>query len=160
SGFAISFSKAWYEFRDSIARTVREPGARPLEAWRQLTRDGPFAFAPRWIGDSAITYSGGPGRQTFGAYRIDTAGSRHRLGRRNNSSANVPLRTGGLLYSQTEFTNPYQIRSDLFVQRGSHEDQLTHGKRLITADVRADGAIVAAQITPGATHLVRVSPDG
>jgi hypothetical protein len=159
SGFGISFSKAWSEFRDSIARAVREPGARPLEAWRPLTR-GPFAFDPHWLGDSALTYTGGPGRQTFGAYRIDTAGTGHRLGRRNSISANVPLPNDGLLYTQIEFTNPYQERSDLFVQRGRHEEQLTHGKRLVTADARPDGAIVAAQITPGATHLVRVSPDG
>ncbi len=158
--FGVSFSRAWGEFRDSIAKTIREPGARPLEAWRQLTRDGPFAADPRWLGDSAIIYSGGPGRQTFGAYRVDTAGARHRVGRRNNSSPNLELADGALLFSQIDFINPYQERADLVVQRGRSEHRITHGERLITPDLRSDGAIVAAQITPGATHLVRVSPDG
>jgi hypothetical protein len=160
SGFGVSFSKAWGEFRDSIARTIREPGARPLQAWRQLTRDGPYAFDPRWVGDTAILYSGGPGKQTFGAYRVDASGARHRIGRRNGSSPNLPLANGDLLYSQLEFVNPYQERSDLFVQHGTKQQRLTFDKRLTHPDVRADGAIVAAQITPGATHLVRVSPDG
>jgi hypothetical protein len=159
-GFGISFSRAWPEFRDSIARTIHEPDTRPLEAWRRLTLDGPFAFAPRWIGDTALIYSGGPGRETFGAFRVDMSGKQHRIGRRNNESANLPLANGDLLFSQLEFVNPYQQRTDLFLQRGRREIQITHGERLFSPDVRSDGAIVAAQITPGATHLVRVSPDG
>ncbi|HEV8446652.1 MAG TPA: hypothetical protein VGQ44_07520 [Gemmatimonadaceae bacterium] len=160
SGFGISFTKAWSEFRDSIARTIREPGARPLQAWRQLTRDGPYAFSPRWLGDSTILYSGGPGRQTFGAYRVDLSGKEHRIGRRNGISPNLGLANGDLLFSQIEFVNPYQERSDLYVQRGGSQHRITYGKRLTTPDVRADGAIVASQITAGATHLVRLSPDG
>jgi hypothetical protein len=158
--FGISFTRAWSEFRDSVAKTIREPGARPLEAWRQLTHDGPYAFYPRWLGDSAIIYAGGPGRQTVGAFRVDTAGTRHRIGRRNSFSPNLELPTGGLLYSQIEFVNPYQERADLFVQRGRAEHRITDGARLMNPDVRRDGAIVAAQITPGATRLVRVSADG
>jgi hypothetical protein len=72
----------------------------------------------------------------------------------------VRLADGSLLFSQLEFRNPYQDRSDLFVQRGKRERQLTHGARVTTPDVRADGAIVAAQIIPGGTRLVRVSSDG
>jgi Tol biopolymer transport system component len=56
--------------------------------------------------------------------------------------------------------NRYQERSDLWVQRDGHERRLTFGQRLTSPDVRADGEIVAAQITPGATRLVRVSADG
>jgi hypothetical protein len=159
-GFGISFSRAWPEFRDSIARTVQRPDANPLESWKRLTFDGPFAFDPRWIGDTAVVYSGGPGRQTFGAFRVDMSGKQHRIGRRNNASANVPLANGDLLFSQIEFVNPYQQRSDLVVQHGRREIQITHGQRLFSPDVRSDGAIVAAQITPGSTHLVRVLPDG
>ncbi len=160
NAFGISFSRAWGEFRDSVARTIREPGARPLEAWRPLTSDGPFAFDPRWIGDSAILYSGGPGKRTFAAYRVDTAGERHRVGRRNNESPNLRLPNGDLLFSQIDYVNPYQQRSDLYIQHGRADHQITRDARLFSPDIRHDGAIVAAQITPGSTHLVRVSPDG
>ena len=72
----------------------------------------------------------------------------------------MPVANGALLYAQTEFVNPYQERSDLWIQRGRRERQITIGQRLTTPDARADGEIVAQQIVPGATRLVRVSRDG
>ncbi|HTI64293.1 MAG TPA: hypothetical protein VL524_12280, partial [Gemmatimonadaceae bacterium] len=158
--FGVSFSRAWHDFSDSIARSVANLPSQPIAGWRQLTSDGVFVFAPRWLSDSSIVYSGAPGRQTFGAYRVTLAGKRTRIGRRNSQSANVPIAGGGLLYAQTDYVNPYQVRSDLWVQRRGRERQLTFGQRLTSPDARADGAIVAAQIVPGATRLVRVSSDG
>ena len=55
-----------------------------------------------------------------------------------------------MLFSQIDFVNPYQQRSDLWIQRGGHEHRLTFGQRLTSPDARADGEIVAAQIIPGA----------
>lgn len=159
-GFGVSFSTAWRAFSDSIKRSLPATTPSPLDGWRQLTNDGVFVFAPRWLSDSAIIYSGSPGRQTFGAYRVSLTGKRTRIGRRNGSAPNVPFGAGALLYAQTDFVNPYQIRSDLWIQRGRRERQLTHGERLASPDARADGEIVAAQIIPGATRLVRVSRDG
>ena len=158
--FGVSFSRAWKDFRDSIARSVSAVPSTPLEGWRELTRDGVYVFAPRWLSDSSIVYSGTPGRESFGAFRVDLAGRRTRIGRRNSQSANVPLADGSLLYAQIDFVNPYQARSDLWTQRGGRERQLTFGQRLTAPDARADGEIVAAQIIPGATRLVRVSRDG
>src|SRR6185369_140291 len=83
-----------------------------------------------------------------------------RIGRRNGRSPNVPLGNGEFLYSQVDFTDPYTQRSDLWIQRGRREHQLTVGQRLTSPDARADGEIVAEQIIPGATRLVRVSRDG
>src|SRR4029079_10092515 len=123
-------------------------------------RDGAFVYAPRWLSDSAIVYSGTPGKESFGAYRIGADGKRTRIGRRNSRSPNLPLADGSLLFAQLDFVNRYQERSDLWVQRDGHERRLTFGQRLTSPDVRADGEIVAAQITPGATRLVRVSADG
>jgi len=115
----------------------------------------------RRLGESSIVYSGTPGRESFGAYRVDVNGKRTRVGRRNGRSANVPFDNGALLYSQLDFVNPYQERSDLWVQRGGSEHQLTHGQRLATPDARAsDALIVATQVIPGATRLVLVSRDG
>src|SRR5262249_39515186 len=125
-----------------------------------LTRDGVFVFAPRWDGDASLIYSGAPGRESFGAFRVGLDGRRARIGRRNSQSANVPLADGSLLYAQIDFVNPYQQRSDLWVQRGGRERRLTSGARLTAPDARADGAIVASQIIPGGSRLVRVSPDG
>ena len=158
--FGETFSRGWKEFRDSVGRSIRAESAAPLAGWEQLTRDGTFVLAPRWLSDSAIVYSGTPGRESFGAYRVGLDGKRKRIGRRNNRSANVLLPDGSLLFAQLDFVNPYQERSDLWIQRGGHEHQLTFGKRLTSPDARGDGEIVAAQIIPGATRLVRVSADG
>jgi len=68
-GFGVSFSSAWREFSDSVARSIRASPAPPLAGWRELTRDGVFVFAPRWLSDSSIIYSGAPGRESFGVSR-------------------------------------------------------------------------------------------
>jgi hypothetical protein len=158
--FGKSFTTAWREFSDSVARTIRVETAPPLERWRQLTTEGVFVFAPRWMRDGSIVYNGTPGRETSAAFRVDMTGERTRLGRRNSRSPNVELANGSLLYSQLDFTNPYEQRSDLWIQQGRHERRITVGARLASPDVRADGQIVAEQIAPGATRLARVSPDG
>ncbi|HEX4684703.1 MAG TPA: hypothetical protein VH277_18440, partial [Gemmatimonadaceae bacterium] len=158
-GFGVSFTRAWREFADSVTRTIG-PQRPPVPDWRDLTRDGVFVYTPRWLGDTAIVYSGAPGRESFGAYRVNLDGKRTRIGRRNSRSANVPLGNGQFLYSQIDFVNPYQQRADLWVQRGRHEHRLTFGQRLTNPDVRADGLIVSEQIVPGATRLVLVSRDG
>ncbi len=160
AGFGVTFTTAWREFRDSVARSVATAATAPLANWRQLTNDGVYVFAPRWTSDSSIIYSGAPGRESFGAFRVDLNGKRRRVGRRNSQSPNVPFGNGEYLYAQLDFVNPYQQRSDLWVQRGHREHQLTFGQRLTDPDARADGAIVAQQIIPGATRLVRVSHDG
>ena len=158
--FGKTFTTAWREFSDSVARTIRVETAPPLERWRQLTSEGVYVFAPRWTPDGAIAYSGTPGRETMAAFRLDVDGRRTRLGRRNSRSPNVPLPNGAYLFAQLDFTNPYEQRSDLWIQQGRRQRQITFGQRLASPDVRSDGEIVAEQITPGATRLVRVSPDG
>jgi hypothetical protein len=157
--FGVSFSRAWRDFRDSIARSV-PASVDPLAGWRQLTADGNYVLSPRWLNDSAIVYSGTPGRESFGAYRIDVSGKRTRIGRRNSRSPNVPIGPNRFLFAQSDYVNPYQVRSDLWTADHGHERQLTFGQRLVTPDVRGDGEVVAQQIIPGATRLVRVSRDG
>ena len=158
-GFGLSFSRGWKQFEDSVAKSISPDPRLVLPGWRELTHDGVYVFAPRWQSDSSVIYSGAPGRETFGAYRVDLDGKRTRIGRRNSRSPNVTLDDGSLLYSQLGFVNPYQERSDLWIQRGGREHQLTFGQRLTSPDARADGQIVAVQILPGATRLVLVSKD-
>ncbi len=159
AAFGISFSTAWRQYSDSVRRSVGE-FAPPMDGWRDLTRDGAFVIAPRWIGDSALVYTGTPGRESFGAYTVDLNGKRRRIGRRNSRSPNVPLGDGRYLYAQSDYVNPYQVRSDLWIQERGRETQLTFGQRLTVPDVRVDGEIVAQQILPGTTRLARVSRDG
>jgi hypothetical protein len=162
-GFGVSFSQAWREFRDSVEKSVNHSDPSTslgMTSYRDLTRDGTFVLAPRWLDDNSLIYSGTPGRESFGAYRVDLNGKRTRVGRRNSRSPNIALSNGDLLYSQIDFVNYYQSRSDLWTQHGGREHQLTFGQRLTSPDARADGEIVAQQILPGTTRLVRVSRDG
>jgi hypothetical protein len=161
--FGTTFHRAWAELRDSLTREAGVPRP-PLPGWRDLTPPSLAASLPRWLTDSAIVYTGATTRDIYGAYRVHVAdGPRSRpkpLGRRNSPSANVPLREGGLLYSQLDFADPYHIRSDLYLDRNRRTRRLTRGARLSSADARADGSIVAAQVVPGGARLVRVSADG
>ncbi len=157
--FGISFENAFRDWSDSLSRAVTASSA-PLPGWRTLTRDGRFVEAPRWMGDSAIVYAASTGREVPSAYSVLLDGKIRRLGRRNGLDANVPLASGGILYSQPDYTDPFHVRNDLYVSLDGHDIQLTHGARLAQPDARRDGQIVAVQSLPGSTRLVRVSPDG
>ncbi len=170
--FGISFSDAWDEWGDSLYAATESWGARtptlggtgdptaPLAAWRELTREGRYAFYPRWRDDSTLVFAASTGRELPGAYQVGLDGRRRRLGRRNAVDPNVPLADGGLLFSQPDYVSPYTVRSDLYVQRGSRVERLTHGGRLASPDARADGAIVAVRAGLGTTQLARVTRDG
>ena len=131
-----------------------------MPGWRELTTHGWFATSPRWVNDTTLVYTGSDGRETNAAYLLTTSGVRTRLGRRDTREASVPLADGSFLYAQLDFTNPEEVRSDLYVERNGRATRLTHGARLIQPDVRADGEIVAVQLGPTRASLVRVSADG
>ena len=159
--FGVSFSTAWREFRDSVARDARIAGA-PMPGWRDLTTDGWDVLFPRWRADSTILYTAITGRDVTGLYSVDLDGRRRRLGRRNSLEPNVQRPDGSLLFAQPDFIDPYHVRSDLYTSDadGRNERRLTKGARLSHPDSRADGAIVAVQAVPASTRLVRVSADG
>lgn len=157
--FGISFHDAWREWRDSLAAhslTARPP----LAGWRDLSPDGRVAFFPRWLDSTSLVYAASNGYSSPGAYVADTSGAVRRIGRRNDASINTPLPGGSLLFSQLEFTDPYHVRADLYVQRDDKQQRLTHGARLAQPDARSDGAIVAVRYGGATTQLVRVSSDG
>ncbi|AHG90382.1 WD40-like beta Propeller containing protein [Gemmatirosa kalamazoonensis] len=169
AAFGLSFTDAWRAWRDSV---VRDVGARrDTSAWRELTRSGWFVESPRWADARTLLYGANDGRSVPALERVDVAGDRRRLGRRNSLSPNVPLPGGRVLFAQTDFTDRFEVRSDLWVQDASVGDpgfgaasrgqrRLTRGARLTSPDARADGSIVAVQSAAGLTWLVRVSPDG
>ncbi len=160
-GFGVTFSRGFTEWRDSLMRGVAMLSkAPPLPNWHQLTNDGALVGFPRWASDSILVYTGTPGRDANSAYRIDLTGKRTDIGLRNSRTPNVRLPDGSLLYGQLEFRSLYQEPTDLFIERNGRETRLTTGARLSTPDARADGEIVAIQIVPGGTRVVRVSRDG
>ena len=157
-GFGIPLRRAWRAWSDSVqADAATTPDSSPFEA---LTRTMWLAQTPRWRDGTTLLVGLNPGREVPGAYTIGVDGAMRRLGRRNDLSPQVPMADGSLLYSQIDFTDPYQVRSDLYVSRGGEERRLTHGARLFRPDARADGAIVAVQGRPGTTRLVRLEADG
>lgn len=157
--FGMSFQTAWEHWRDSLALEMATPHD-VMPGWRQLTHDGRLALFPRWIGDTTLVYAGDKGREIPSAYEVTLSGHETRLGRRNGISPNVRMADGGLLFSQPDFTDPYHIRNDLYVERNGSVTRLTTGARLTTSDVRADGEIVAVQYTPATTRLVTLSRNG
>jgi WD40-like Beta Propeller Repeat len=157
--FGVSFSQAWRSWSDSVTRTAGDP-VLPAAGWRYLTAGGGIAAYPRWADDTAITYTGTTGRESLGAYSVTLDGTTQRVDRRNSESPTLVTPEGEQLFTQLEFTDPYHIRSDLFVQRGRHTVRLTRNARLTTPDRRADGRIVAVQTLAAATRLVTLASDG
>lgn len=156
--FGSTFDAAWRAIRDS-ARAAAGPSRPPLPEWRPVLSGWQNVEPPRWR-DSTLLVTAGSGKEVTEAYAIDASGRRTRLGRRDGGGPNVPLPGGGLLFAQYHYDGPYQVRSDLYVQRGNDQRRLTDGARLTQPDARGDGEIVAVHGMPGTTVVVRVSADG
>jgi len=157
--FGISFENAFRDWSDSLSRTA--PSATtPIPGWVQLTDDGRYAESPRWNSDSSIIYSASNGRESPALYSARFDGTIENLGRRNGLEVNVPLPNGDIVFAQGDYIDPFRYRSDLYRSHAGHDTQLTHGARLARPDARADGEIIAVQLTPGTTQLSRVSYDG
>ena len=167
--FGRSFTAEYATWAESILK-ASPPRSPPLPGWRDLTVDGAYAAFPRWLSDSMLVYTGTPGRESYGAYKLqlrspvfglESPAPRQRIGRRNSRSPNSVLPDGSLLYSQLEYTSPYTVRSDLYIDRKSGGTRrLTHGARLAFPDVRHDRLIVAVNTLPAGTRLAIVSADG
>ena len=169
--FGRTLNKEWKSFADSLLRSAETAPATPaMPGWRDLTVDGAYAAFPRWLNDSSLIYTGTPGRESYGAYTLALQTPltdprsrviRDRIGRRNSRSPNSLLPDGSLVYSQLEYTSPYNLRSDLYASPpGKRPRRLTRDARLAFPDARADGRIVAVQTIPAGTRLALVTPDG
>ncbi len=130
--------------------------------WRELSTAGMYADSPRWRGRDSVIWSASNGREVAGVYVADvhSGAAPRRLARRNALDVNVPAGGDRVIFAQTELRDPYTVRSDLWVAHNGTERQLTDGARLLQPDVRADGAIIAVQLSPARTRLVRVAADG
>lgn len=156
--FGMSFERAWRQWSDSLLKiTPRDPGA--LAQWRDLTRDARVTSYPRWTGDTILA-SVANGKESVAMFAVYADGRRTSRGRRNAIQANVPMPDGSILFAQPEYLSPYEIRTDLYLQRGDKQVRLTRGARLRTPDANGAGRILAVQAVPGTTRLVLVSGDG
>src|SRR5256714_1691957 len=159
AAFGESFQTAWQHWRDSLVLEMKTPH-QVMPSWQQVTSGGRVALFPRWLGDTALLYSGDKGREMPAAYSVALNGREKNVGRRNGTGANVRLADGGILFSQPDYLDPYHLRQDLYVQRGDDQIRLTRGARLSSVDVRADGEVVAGLDVPATTRLVRISSRG
>ncbi len=157
--FGISFEDAWRHWRDSVTHAVvAAPDPHPL-AVRTLSREGYDAEHPRWVDSTHVIYGTDTERDVPGAYEVTVTGDERRLGRRNGVAYNVPT-LDGVVYSQLEYTSPYDLRIDLYRHAHGHDTRLTHGARLTNPDVRRDGRIVAVWVHSASSQLVLVSRNG
>lgn len=169
-----SFGKTFYgsfaSYRDSLPRARSTPTRSDFESWAPLeggTNDGNWNAAyPRWRTNDTLEWVASNGRDLTGLYRkvvpdsetIDNPTPIVRLSRRNSLDVNSPAARGGTVYSQYDYSDPYTLRSDLYVHDSTGDSRITHNARLIHPDVREkDGAIIALQLFEGGTRIVRVN---
>ena len=105
--FGTTFTRAWDQFRDSVARSIRvETSCRSSGgASSRATACSCSRRAGRPTARSSTAARPAAKRSPHSASTWD--GRRTRVGRRNDRSPNVPLADGSFLFSQPDFTNPY-----------------------------------------------------
>lgn len=158
SVFGTSFENAWREWSDSLVRSSLH--SEPVPGWRDLTREGRYIAAPRWLNDTTLIYTAATGKEVPGAYTVTTSGRRSRLERRNSLDASASRSDGSIVFAQPEYIDAFHYRNDLWVSRDGHQRRLTRGARLSQPDVGHDGKIVAIQELTGTSRIVLVSADG
>jgi hypothetical protein len=157
--FGISFEDAWRQWRDSVTRAIAATPDPHALALRTLSREGYDAEHPRWVDSTRIIYGTDTERDVPGAYEVTLGGREERVGRRNGVNYNVPTKDG-IVYSQLEYTSPYDLRIDLYRTTRGHDVRLTHGARLANPDARSDGRIIAVWVHDGSSQLTLVSSNG
>ncbi|MHB8838631.1 MAG: hypothetical protein ACYC7F_06720 [Gemmatimonadaceae bacterium] len=173
AAFGTTFAAQWKHFADSVTRAVRDGGSsagansganvasaplHPLTTASWVTR------YPRAAADGRILFTASNGRDETALYELPPSleGPPRRIARRNSLDANVALSDGRIVFAQSDWADPWRLRSDLWMREtNGREHRLTHFARLFTPDARErDGAIVAVQVVPGTTRLVRVDASG
>jgi Tol biopolymer transport system component len=163
--FGVSFADLARRWQDSLTRTVRAAAVdADLSRWDVVSDAGFYAAAPRWLNADALIWSASNGREVSGLYVHDLrAQHTRREAWRNSLDVQAPQpghEASRLVFAQLERRDPYVLHSDLYERVNGQDRRLTVGARLSAPDVRGDGHIVAVQVVPGSTRLVRVSPEG
>jgi len=167
AAFGIGFDSAFRLFTDSLRRQALMAQSRGDA--RILSKGGWDAERPRWLDATHLIYAGDDARDVTALREIDvTSGTTRFVARRNSVEASTPIAHGARVFTQFDLTDPYTLRGDLYLERDGATTRLTEGARLTQADVfetaPANGAaplaIVAAQLEPGASRLVRLEVNG
>jgi hypothetical protein len=163
--FGESFTDAWKEWeaelRERYAQESADLEARaPLTVGEVLTHEGQYALnpAPAPSGEE-VAFSRYDSRSDTQLRILSPSTGESRKLTRLNRLANLSWTPQGtILFSQTEFTDPYRLRGDLYLaERDGGVERLTRGGRLDHPDVAPDGRVaVAIQEEGGTTRLVRV----
>lgn len=168
TGFGISFDSAHRRLVDSISRALLAPSTG-MTALTRLTTRGWLTQRLRWTDDRHLIFGSGDGRDVPALREVSTNGVSRLVARRNTLDVTSPLPDGARVFSQLDFTDPYTLRADLYLEWPHRTKRLTTGARLMQPDARWPAAnppssqvvdIVAVQLVPGASRLVRVRYDG
>lgn len=179
TAFGLSFNSLYEALRDSVlqlqprndldgalvdARNIqRARNVGSLSNWHIVSNDGWYAGPPRWVGSDTLVWTASTGKIVTSLLRasISDKAKPIKVARRNSLDVNAALGQW-LVFAQQEYTDRWVVRSDIYAQNvsGGPEMPLTKGARLISPDVRFDGAIVAVQLGPNTSRLVRVQVSG
>ncbi len=165
NSFGISFDSAWRAWTDSIRRNAFSLASKSTPV-RDLTSRGWTAERIRWLDPTHIGYANDDGR-SLPAFRevATTGGPPQLLEIRKTLDITSVLPNGARVFAEADYTDPYTLRNDLYVEHDGTTRRLTYGARLMQPDARLEGGsgpgldIVAAQVMPGADRLVRLRVD-
>lgn len=159
-----SFTDVYHAWRDSLRSAHPQGSATAQELPRALTSHEFTAAYPRFdpLADGVIHYVADDGRQNPGRYVLSLQDvdqvRRRREGRRNTVDTHVPVGGAIGVHAEWDRTDPYSVRSDLYVSRGARRSRRTVDGRISHPDAHAaSGTIVAVRTRPGTTELVLMS---
>jgi hypothetical protein len=163
--FGVSFSDAWEEWKGELEgrylslRDSLENHAA-LTRGQAMTDGGYFAWSPEPNpSGEGFAYSRFDGKSDPQLrFQNSSTGDDGKLTRTNNLSQFSWTPEGGIVFSQTEYTDSHRIRGDLFLRTPDGVvNRITSGERLDHPDVAPDGqTAVAVQEGNGTNRLVLV----
>jgi len=167
--FGLSFSESWEEWTEELEAEYRALAdslalGAPLTEGETLTGEGYYALNPAPSpGGREVLFSRQDGRSDYQIRLLDPDGKVSTKLARTNRLANLAWTPEGeVLFSQTEFTDSYRVRGDLYLLReDGSEVRLTRGSRLDHPSVHPSGRrAVAVQEEGGTNRLVTVDLPG
>lgn len=169
-GFGVSFDAAWRTWTDSIRRDAFSLASKSTPI-RDITANGWTAERLRWIDADHIAYASQDGKSLPLLREVSPSGGAPReLAIRKTLDITAPLPNGARVFAEADYTDPYTLRNDLYVEQDGNTRRLTYGARLMQPDAHLAGPardrapedidIVAVQVTPGADRLVHVRVSG
>lgn len=157
-----SFTDLYAAWRDSLTRAAGDDARfHTPDDLRVRTAHGWTAAFPRFGVDDELTYVADEATRNPGLYLLRDDDTRVRRGRRNSIEANAPVARNATIHAELDRTDPYSVRSDLYLGRGERRTRLSFDGRLAHPDAHtASGRIAAVRTIPGSTELVLLSADG